>query len=373
MTQYGIVFLFVGVLALPGAAWSQVGQVVLERPKDGETMAGITHYFGFSCQPGEITVSFNNGSPFQVTSGLDRQDTSSTCSNEGQNGFVGFTNFNLLSSGENTIEIFRDDELVASATFQNAPWADGTEFIPQTPETAQAAAALQRSFSASPASSTHRQMGQTWAPRLRYPPMAIIGERADPLPVVSRPQAGPIAPNTPAGDAYIVVQGPRASEVTWLQFNATSQGWTSQGTAIDNDPFFTEASLSTFIGGGRNIDVVFSDNQNNQVSVSYSFSASDIMPADDTFGPFVSGTNEGGGLALLGDRPGILGTASSYAYPPGWLSILDFRNGFCSFMVFDPSGSQGFLTVFPQDIFSGACFYTLDGADLFTQTAVSLP
>ena len=133
--HYFIAALFSGFILMPSLTWSQV---ILERPQDGDTLSGITHYFGISCEPGIITVAFNGGEPFQIASGLDRQDSSDDCNNDGKNGFMGFTNFNLLPEGENTIEVFRDGVSIASATFTNVPWPNGTEFIPgSSPSAAQ--------------------------------------------------------------------------------------------------------------------------------------------------------------------------------------------------------------------------------------------
>lgn len=130
--RQGVCSSWLGLCLLPGFAW---GQVVVEAPHVNQAMEGIRVYFGYACETAgqptsPITVGFNGRSATRIASRLDRADTTGVCNDDGFNGFVGFTNFNLFPLGANTFELYQDGVLVATIPFQNAPWSDGTEFIP---------------------------------------------------------------------------------------------------------------------------------------------------------------------------------------------------------------------------------------------------
>ena len=115
--HYRVCMSWLGLFLFPGLA---LGQIVVDAPQVNQVMAGIRPYFGYVCEtdgqpPSVITIGFNGGSPTRIASGIDRADTKGVCNNDGFNGFVGFTNLNLLPQGANTFEIYRDGVLVATS------------------------------------------------------------------------------------------------------------------------------------------------------------------------------------------------------------------------------------------------------------------
>ena len=111
------------------------GDCTLESPGPSGLTAGVSPYFGFCCEgagePAVIEAMFNGNQASQIASGLSRFDTANECGNDGNNGFMGFINYNFLPAGQNEIKILRNGQIVLGPiTFNNVPWADGTEFFP---------------------------------------------------------------------------------------------------------------------------------------------------------------------------------------------------------------------------------------------------
>ena len=191
---------WIGLFLLPTLAW---GQIVIEAPETNQLMAGIRPFFGFVCepdgQPSNLTAGFNGEAPTRIASGLDRADTKTVCNNDGLNGFVGFTNFNLLPQGENTFELYRDGTLVESVTFRNIPWSDGTEFIPG--------------------------------------------------PVVEPSTDTSFDPAAPATDLHLLLSGfPHAGRAALARYDPTIQGLTMVSTRAQTDPGVTKADLVLLLG-----------------------------------------------------------------------------------------------------------------------------
>ena len=105
-------------------AWLWAG--VLENPAAGSFQSGAGLVFGWKCSAGAITVRFDAGDPLPATYGSLRGDTLGPCGDE-ENGYVLLWNWNLLSPGDHSIEIFDDGQLFASTVFSVV--STGVEFL----------------------------------------------------------------------------------------------------------------------------------------------------------------------------------------------------------------------------------------------------
>lgn len=106
--------ILVGIgLLLPTLVWAQAN---LENPAPDSSQSGIGIVSGWKCTAGAITVSFDNGAPFQAAYGTARGDTASVCG-DANNGFGLLVNWNLLGDGTHTVRVFADGAQFASATF----------------------------------------------------------------------------------------------------------------------------------------------------------------------------------------------------------------------------------------------------------------
>lgn len=88
----------------------------LEIPAPDMIMSGISLVSGWRCEAGEITASFDQGSPIPVSYGTSRRDTLSICGDE-DNAYALQWNFGLLSEGPHTLELRDDGEVFASRSF----------------------------------------------------------------------------------------------------------------------------------------------------------------------------------------------------------------------------------------------------------------
>ena len=168
------------------------GDCMLDSPAAGGLTAGISPYFGFCCEgtgePAVIEAMFNDDPAAQIASGLSRADTINACGNDGNNGFTGFFNYNLLPAGENTIKILRNGQVVLGPiTFNNIPWADGTEFFP-------------------------------------------------------------LGSGGPGLSVYTLVPGPRPGEASMLGFVPAQQGWVVQATRTADSPSGHDMVLQDILG-----------------------------------------------------------------------------------------------------------------------------
>jgi hypothetical protein len=201
--RYGVRLSWLGLCLLPNVA---LGQVIVEAPQVNQVMAGIRPYFGIVCEtagqpPSTITLGFNGGTPTRIASGIDRADSKDVCNNDGLNGIVGFTNFNLLPQGANTFELYRDGLLVATVPFRNAPWSDETEFIPGSD------------------------------------------------PTIPTPAAGTFDPTAPATEAYLLLGGfPHPGRAVWAHYDPTVQGLGVVSTRAQTDPGITKFDLAALLG-----------------------------------------------------------------------------------------------------------------------------
>ena len=91
---------------------------ILEIPGNGETLSGIGVISGWKCEAaGDITVRLNDGDPIPATYGLPRADTSTTCDDDGNNGFFSYTNWGNLGDGEHTAVVYDNGVEFGRSTF----------------------------------------------------------------------------------------------------------------------------------------------------------------------------------------------------------------------------------------------------------------
>jgi len=105
-------------------AWLWAG--MLENPAPGSFQSGAGLVFGWKCSAGTITIRFDAGDPLPAAYGSLRGDTLGACG-DAQNGYVLLWNWNLLSPGDHSIEVFDDDQLFASTVFTVV--STGVEFL----------------------------------------------------------------------------------------------------------------------------------------------------------------------------------------------------------------------------------------------------
>lgn len=101
------------VLAATGAV-AQQGN--LENPANGSTQSGIGMFSGWVCEADVLEIEFEDGSRFAGAYGTERSDTEGPCGDT-DNGFGLLYNFNLLGSGEHTVKLLADGEVVKRRTF----------------------------------------------------------------------------------------------------------------------------------------------------------------------------------------------------------------------------------------------------------------
>ena len=109
--------------AVPSTLWAQG---VLEIPRAGSYQSGIGGVFGWYCDAGTITVSFDDGPPIEAAYGTPRADTQTVCGDR-NNAFGLPWNWNLLGEGLHTVQVFADGVAFASATFRVTTL--GAEFL----------------------------------------------------------------------------------------------------------------------------------------------------------------------------------------------------------------------------------------------------
>ena len=91
---------------------------ILEIPSNGETLSGIGVISGWKCEAaGDISVRLNDGDPIPATYGLPRADTSTTCDDDGNNGFFSYTNWGNLGDGEHTAIVYDNGVEFGRSTF----------------------------------------------------------------------------------------------------------------------------------------------------------------------------------------------------------------------------------------------------------------
>ena len=107
---------------------SMTQAATLEVPTPNTTVSGIGVISGWKCTAeGDITISLNGEDPFPATYGLPRSDTSSVCSDDGNNGFFSYWNWGILGDGQHTAVAYDNGEEFARSTFRVV--TTGEEFL----------------------------------------------------------------------------------------------------------------------------------------------------------------------------------------------------------------------------------------------------
>ena len=101
--------------SLPTAdLWAQAS---LDSPAPRSLQSGINLIHGWRCDPAEITLMIDDGSPFAALYGASRGDTAGVCGDDGNNGWAVAYNWNLLPHGAHTIRALADGVEFARVTF----------------------------------------------------------------------------------------------------------------------------------------------------------------------------------------------------------------------------------------------------------------
>ena len=117
------------VLLAPSLAYARSS---LDVPSDGDTLSGIGVIHGWKCTAeGEITIVFNEGDPeadaIPTAYGFPRDDTRTTCRDEGTNGFHSVFNWAILGDGVHTAVAYDNGVEFARSTFTVT--TTGEEFV----------------------------------------------------------------------------------------------------------------------------------------------------------------------------------------------------------------------------------------------------
>jgi hypothetical protein len=115
--------LVVFALVFPAVAFAQSA---LENPAPGSAQSGIGIVSGWKCSAGTITVTFDDGVPFQAAYGTAREDTRSVCG-DADNGFGLLFNWNILGTGSHSVKVFDGGVQFGGAIVTVTTF--GTEFL----------------------------------------------------------------------------------------------------------------------------------------------------------------------------------------------------------------------------------------------------
>ena len=98
----------------------------LEVPTNGSNQSGIGDISGWFCNNGTYTYTIDNGPASPLVYGTNRNDTIGPCG-DANNGIIQQFNWNLIPSGQHTIRIFFNGQLIDQATFTSTNI--GAEFL----------------------------------------------------------------------------------------------------------------------------------------------------------------------------------------------------------------------------------------------------
>jgi hypothetical protein len=108
----GMIALAVG-FTTPSSLWAKG---FLDNPQAGSFQSGLGVISGWVCDASRIDLIIDEGTPFAVPYGTDREDTIGECS-DANNGFGFLLNWNLLKDGTHTIRALADGVQFGSAMF----------------------------------------------------------------------------------------------------------------------------------------------------------------------------------------------------------------------------------------------------------------
>ena len=114
-------------------------QSALETPGNGDKLSGLGFIRGWKCEAaGDITIKFNpDGDPdaesIPALYGLPRADTSTSCNDDGRNGFSSFWNWGVLGDGEHTAVAYDNGVEFARSTFTVT--TAGVPYLTAAPDT----------------------------------------------------------------------------------------------------------------------------------------------------------------------------------------------------------------------------------------------
>lgn len=86
-------------------------------PNKVVTLSGITVFSGWKCDPGTITFTVDSGAAIDMASGTNRPDTTTVCSNSGDNGYGVLYNVNRFGNGQHVARFYDNGVQFAEATF----------------------------------------------------------------------------------------------------------------------------------------------------------------------------------------------------------------------------------------------------------------
>ena len=105
------------VFALVFFAWTTVAFAGIESPQPNSTQSGIGLISGWICGPATVTYSIDNGPQAGIPFGGSRADTASACGGQANNGFGLLYNYNILSKGQHTLQVYANGSLFGQVAF----------------------------------------------------------------------------------------------------------------------------------------------------------------------------------------------------------------------------------------------------------------
>ena len=117
-----LVFCFIA--AIPSISFAQGA---LENPVAGSTESGIGVISGWNCTASSIAVAIDGASLGKAGIGTGRGDTASICGRS-DTGFSLLFNYNSLTSGSHTLDLYADGQLLETRQF-NTVQSGGAEFV----------------------------------------------------------------------------------------------------------------------------------------------------------------------------------------------------------------------------------------------------
>jgi hypothetical protein len=100
------------ILLIPGLAFAGI-----ENPQPGSTQSGIGLISGWTCAPATITYSIDSGPTAGIPFGGSRADTAASCGGQANNGFGLLFNYNTLSKGQHTLQVFANGTMLGQVAF----------------------------------------------------------------------------------------------------------------------------------------------------------------------------------------------------------------------------------------------------------------
>ncbi len=116
MRNYRIIALLLLMAGFSLSSQAAVQKGVLENPKDGGVVSGISVFSGWYCDAQKIELQVDDRPPKEAAYGTKRNDTESKCGDT-DNGFGLLWSYNLFGPGEHTVVALADGVEFARATF----------------------------------------------------------------------------------------------------------------------------------------------------------------------------------------------------------------------------------------------------------------